>query len=214
MSVKNALMKSWIQLRDGHGKETAVNPKPVLQPFPTCQTKYHATKSSGTRTPDQIRYVVLHTTESETAEGTAQYFASDKAMGSAHVVVSDDICYRTLDDNVIPWAAPPLNTSGYHIEIVGFAHWSGTEWQHHYKRVLNAAWRASIRCHRFGIPVEFLSAVQLRANPDRRGITTHNEVSIAWGKSDHSDPGPNFPMPFFLEACNEYVQRLKRDARA
>jgi hypothetical protein len=47
-------------------------------------------------------------------------------------------------------------------------------------------------------PAEFVnSAGQLAGN---RGVTFHREVSLAWKKSTHTDPGPNFPTVKFLDA--------------
>jgi hypothetical protein len=35
------------------------------------------------------------------------------------------------------------------------------------------------------------------------GVTTHNEVTHAFRKSDHTDPGAAFPMDAFLERARE-----------
>jgi hypothetical protein len=51
-------------------------------------------------------------------------------------------------------------------------------------------------CRRRVIPVRWLVASDLLAG--RHGITGHVEVSKAYGKSDHWDPGPGFPVERFL----------------
>ena len=43
----------------------------------------------------------------------------------------------------------------------------------------------------------------------RRGITSHAEVSLAYRKSDHWDPGPGFPIDEFLGRVRS-AQRPKR----
>jgi len=155
---------------------------------------------------------VVHTTEGETAEGAAVWFSTPglppNEQGSSNVIVSDDICYRVLDDLIIPWAAPPFNTRGFHIEITGFAHWTSSEWASHKKRVENAAYRAAIRCHRYSIPVIWRSPEDLRAN--RNGITSHANIDLAYHQSNHTDPGPNFPVQEFLELTQWYLTRLER----
>jgi hypothetical protein len=40
----------------------------------------------------------------------------------------------------------------------------------------------------------------------RRGITGHSEVSAAYGKSDHWDPGPGFPVERFLDRVRHAQQ--------
>ena len=52
-------------------------------------------------------------------------------------------------------------------------------------------------CRRRRIPVRWLSADDLLVG--RRGVTGHAEVSKAYGKSDHWDPGPAFPVERFLD---------------
>jgi hypothetical protein len=52
-------------------------------------------------------------------------------------------------------------------------------------------------CGRRRIPVRWLSPDDLLAG--RRGITGHAEVSKAYRKSDHWDPGPGFPVQSFLD---------------
>lgn len=178
--------------------------------FPDCSTRYHALYHGGTRQPIDIRDIVIHTTEGETAEGAARWFATPNLppneQGSSNVIVSDDICYRVLDDLVIPWAAPPFNMQGFHIEIVGFAHWTKAEWATHKKRVENAAYRAAIRCNRFSVPIRWNSVADLLAN--KHGITSHANISAAFHQTTHTDPGEGFPVLEFMELVQWYSNRL------
>jgi hypothetical protein len=89
-----------------------------------CSRKYRAVRTSGTRNPATIRLIVLHDEESATAESAAQWFANPKAQGSAHLCVDDLVCFRTLNNEDIPWAAQGANERGFHIEQAGFARWS------------------------------------------------------------------------------------------
>jgi hypothetical protein len=45
--------------------------------------------------------------------------------------------------------------------------------------------------------VEYVDVAGLKAG--KRGVTTHNNVSLAFKKSTHTDPGPNFPMSHYMD---------------
>lgn len=180
-----------------------------------CLTTYHAAHNSGARTAHLIRYIVLHDTEGTTAVGAAQYFANPPntpaghQVGSSNLVVDDRDCFRVLDDLVIPWGAPPLNTSGFHIEQAGFAAWTRSEWLQHANTIERAAYKASLRCEIFKIPPRVLNVAQLRADFAKHepagGVVTHATVSAAFQDSTHTDPGPGYPIDVFLSRLEHYL---------
>lgn len=171
-----------------------------------CVGKYTAYHYSGRRNLSQIRNVVIHCTEGPTALSAALWFENPASSGSANLVVDDNHCFRTLDDGMIPWAAPPLNTAGLHIELAGFASWTRSEWKLHDRTLRRAAYKTALRCKAYGIPVKFVTAKGLWLR--KKGITTHAEVTKAFRKSDHTDPGKNFPMDLFLGYVKEYLDQL------
>ena len=57
-------------------------------------------------------------------------------------------------------------------------------------------------------PDPMLTADDLLAG--RRGITGHAEVSKAYRKSDHWDPGPGFPVESFLDRVRRSGQARAR----
>lgn len=174
-----------------------------------CLTTYHAVHNSGQRTAQQIRYIVLHDTEGPTAVGAARYFTDPASGGSANLVVDDHDCFRVLGDLVIPWGAPPLNTSGFHIEQAGFASWSRAEWLAHRPTIERAAYKASLRCELFKIPPRVLNVAQLRADFAQHepggGVVTHATVSAAFAESAHTDPGPGYPIDVFMQRLEHYL---------
>jgi hypothetical protein len=170
-----------------------------------CHTTYHATRTSGVRSVDVILWVVMHDTEGGTAESVARYFATPAPGGSAHLVVDDNACYRCLLNEDIPWGAPGANTKGFHIEQCGYAHWTADEWMTHEATIDRAAYKAAFHCHKFGIPLRFVTASGLKAK--RPGITTHNECSKAFG-GNHTDPGPGWPRAVFMGKALAYYQQL------
>lgn len=187
------------------GKRMALDTEEFQVTYPDCITKFRAIHDSGPRAASLIKYVVLHDTEGSTAEGGAMWFTNPLSKGSANLVIDDDVCYKTVPDLVIPWAAPPLNTKGFHIEIAGFEHWNRAQWMAHTTRLDNAAYRTALRCKEHQIPIQFIDAEMLLKG--MTGITTHAEISAAWKQTDHTDPGPEFPMDWFLKAVVAHTHK-------
>ncbi len=179
-------------------------------------TYYPAYHNSGTRSIDDIKWIVLHDEEAPTAASAASYFRSPSSGGSAHLCVDDEACYRCLANTDIPWGAASAfsaNTHGFHIEQAGYAKWSAVIWKSHLKTLQRAAYKTAYHCKKFGIPVQFVTASDL---PNKRGITTHNEISAASRRIDpnnaykysHSDPGPFWPRTLFMALVKSYYKKL------
>jgi hypothetical protein len=187
-----------------HPSAPAAKPPPT---YPACNTHYRAFHESGTRPASAIRYIVLHSTESaaDSAKEIAQYFTTAGAGGSAHLVIDTTSCYRCLDDNEIPWGAPPLNTNGYHIEHCGYASWSAAEWAKVKTTTLaRSAYKAALRCKAHHIPARVLTDKQLEAG-SMTGIVTHAQVSRVFHRSDHTDPGSGFPLAWYVNRVGLYL---------
>lgn len=170
--------------------------------MPACDDSIRAIHFGGTRPASQIRIIVLHDTEGDTAAGGAGWFASEASEGSAHIVVDQTHCYRTLPDDVIPWGAKGdrVNEDGLHVEQAGHAKWSHEEWMANRATIDNAARVVAAWAYEYGIPLRFLTADDLRAmGTSARGITTHLEVSRAFEPGGHIDPGPNYPIDYFMK---------------
>lgn len=186
-----------------------------------CHRDYYpAYHNSGTRAIADIDLIALHDTEGGTAESNARYFKSSGSGGSTQLVVDDIECQRCLPNSAICWgaaSAPQIsaNSRGFHIEQVGFAKWSAVVWKKHLKTLQRAAWKTAFHARAFDIPIVFLTASALVANPRAKGITTHNEISKAsreldkahYWKYGHTDPGPFWPRRLFMF----YVQQFDDD---
>lgn len=172
-----------------------------------CSTKFMPARlAGGIRKPGALHVIVLHSTESTgPAANVASYFQSSGAGGSAQIVVGEDGCFRSLPDLQEPAGAPGTNSDGLHIEIVGLAKWTRAEWLERAPRALDLAARVLAEWSQtFKIPLAFLDAAALKTG-HARGVTTHNEVSKAFKKSDHWDPGPGFPLDMLLERARMYA---------
>jgi N-acetylmuramoyl-L-alanine amidase CwlA len=177
-----------------------------------CSRKYRAVHTSGTRDTTEIKWIVLHSEEAVTAESAATWFANPKSGGSAHLCVDDTICYRTLNNEDIPWGSASAfnaNSDGFHIEQAGFARWSSIAWMLHRKTIQRAAYKTALHCRAFDVPVQFVTADGL---PAKAGITTHAEITKAskrlnpGGSYDHTDPGVFWPRRYFMRQVRRYYE--------
>jgi N-acetyl-anhydromuramyl-L-alanine amidase AmpD len=166
-------------------------------PYPFIESP-HVTAAGG-RTID---VVVIHTMEiaerAGAAEVCAQWFENPTSEVSAHYCVDADSIVQCVREEDIAWHARGGNANSIGIELAGYAGQRALGWSDAYSRtVLERAARLTAEvCARHGIPLRRLRAADLVAN--RRGITGHADVSAAFRKSDHWDPGPDFPWTRFL----------------
>jgi N-acetyl-anhydromuramyl-L-alanine amidase AmpD len=149
-----------------------------------------------------IDFVVIHTMETAerfgAAEAVAQWFARREAEVSAHYCVDADSVIQCVREQDIAWHARGGNARSVGIELAGRAGQGPAGWADEYSSdVLDrAAAVAAAVCARYEIPVRWVRAPGLLEG--RRGLTGHIEVSRAFHKSDHWDPGPAFPIERFL----------------
>lgn len=141
--------------------------------------------------PGPVRLVVLHSTEGGTARSVAGMFASGESRTSAHYVIDASETIACVREEDQAWGAPGANAAGVHVEICGWARWTSAEWQASGVLPRVAHLVAGI-CARHGLPVERVDVAGLKSGA--RGITTHADVSQAFGQTDHTDPGPGFPL--------------------
>ena len=152
---------------------------------------------------EPIRLVVLHSTENPMGRGVAHnvaaWFAGSSApQASAHYVVGPDATVLCVEESDTAWHAPPVNAYSVGIEQVGRAAFSAADWATPDAQAMLArsvALAADI-CVRNNIPPVFVDAAGLARGDS--GITTHVVVTNAFHKSDHTDPGPNFPIDDYI----------------
>lgn len=155
--------------------------------------------------------VVVHTMEigerADAAEICARWFASPASQVSAHYCVDAGTVIQCVREQDIAWHARGGNATSIGVELAGTAGQGSRDWEDDYSEAVLARAAALVAdvCRRHGIPVRRVGPPGLRAG--RGGITGHADVSRAFGKSDHWDPGPGFPWSAFLA-------RVRREIRA
>lgn len=147
------------------------------------------------------RWITIHAMQAPekvtTAEAVANYFARGTVVASCHYCVDSDSIVQCVHEADTAFHAPP-NRYSIGIELAGYAEQTGAEWADDFStRMLNrAAILAAGICVRHGIPPVWLSVADLKAG--RKGITSHANISKAFGQTHHWDPGPNFPVDYFI----------------
>lgn len=162
----------------------------------------------ASRTDDDIRRIVMHTSEgleqATGAENLGEFFHNlpdstppDRRV-SSHYGTDSNSVVGYVDETDIAHHALGDNTASIGIEMVGKAAQSREDWGDDYSRkqlALTAELCADI-CKRRGIPVRFLSDQDLREN--KRGFASHDAISRVFGANIRDDPGKNFPWQKFL----------------
>ena len=156
-----------------------------------------------------IDWIVLHSAELPETRTGAEVLAAWAAGPAApkaswHYAVDSDSITQSVRDQDVAWHAPGANGRGIGIEFCGYARQTAAEWRDEYSQQMLLLGARLVRslCQLYQVPVVFRDAKALTAG--LRGITMHRTVSDAFKKSDHWDPGPNFPMDWFLgQVINE-----------
>ncbi len=165
-----------------------------------------------------IDVVVIHTMEiserPDAAEICARWFQSAVSEVSAHYCVDADSVVQCVREKDVAWHARGGNANSIGVELAGFASQTTRDWDDPYSAAVleRAAALVADVCRRRRIPVRWLVAGDLVAG--RRGLTGHVEVSRAFGKSDHWDPGDGFPVKSFVDRVRVLQQAQRRAARA
>lgn len=187
-----------------------IGKEPVVRPPSPTEIPFVAAKNFTPAGRSAVDLVVIHTMEaaeaSTTAENVARWAAGPHApRASWHYAIDDDSVVQCVKEEDVAWAAPSCNHNGIQLEHAGYARQTADQWADAFStRMLerSAKLTAAI-CRRWNIPVRFIDAGGLLAG--ERGITTHYQVTLGpgRGRTDHTDPGPHFPMARYLELVEE-----------
>lgn len=162
----------------------------------------------------RIDLIVIHTMESpekpSTAEDVAAWFAGPNSpQASAHYCIDSNSIVQCVRDDDIAWHAPGANHNGLGFEHAGRAAQGRRGWDDLYSQaeLHLSAELAAKKCHEFDIPPVWLHPSDLIAG--KRGITSHANVTLAFHKSDHTDPGPSFPAAHYAALVRVNLNKLR-----
>lgn len=176
--------------------------------------------------PRQIDLINIHTMEmaekGDTAESCALYFRNqpkhDPSKGhfgsSAHYCIDNNTVVQCVKDKDVAWAAPGANHNGLQLEHAGYARQLPRDWNDPFSRAMlvTSAGLAAKLARKYNIPVRWLSVSDLKAG--KRGFTSHANVSLAFRRSNHTDPGVGFPVHEYLQLVKESLGDAKPKPQA
>jgi N-acetyl-anhydromuramyl-L-alanine amidase AmpD len=175
-------------------------------PYPFVESP-HVTHAPGR----SVDVIVIHTMEipeaPDAARRCAAWFASPRSEVSAHYCVDARTVIQCVDEADIAWHARGGNTRSIGVELAGTARQKAEDWADEYSSALldRAAILVADVARRWNVPVRRIGPIGLQGGA--RGITGHGDVSQAFRRSDHWDPGPAFPWSAFLRR----VRAAQRD---
>jgi len=152
-------------------------------------------------------WVVIHdmekTESSGCAEWTANYFhtgAGGRSVSSHYTADNDSIVQCVLLRHSA-WTVGnrPGNNRGINWELCGYAAQTRTQWLDAFGLAMFSRMVPIIRSDaaKYGIPLVKRTIAELRAWTP--GVTSHNDLGLAFGGTDHTDPGSNFPWDVFMQ---------------
>jgi hypothetical protein len=96
------------------------------------------------------------------------------------------------------------------LEHAGRAAQTAADWSDEYSTKLldRSAELVAQKCTNYDIPATWLTAAQLRAG--KRGITGHVQVSQAFKRTDHTDPGKSFPVAAYIARVRAHLPHPPR----
>lgn len=140
-----------------------------------------------------MRYITWHCTSNPTSNAVGEAaFARNRTDGvGTHAVADATVCLQTQVTSLYLGhvGSSTGNRYGIAIECCGVNADSAAHWRPIIDRVAPFA-RAAMAKH--GIANRWLTIEQMR-DGHSTGHITHDMARIAWGSTDHTDPGPNFP---------------------
>jgi N-acetyl-anhydromuramyl-L-alanine amidase AmpD len=150
--------------------------------------------------------IAIHATaNTASAENEASYARNRTDSVSSHFYVDDNSVIQSLDTKFLAWHAgnDEGNSRAVAIEITGQNAWTRQRW------LDSVDWNGLAKlcawiCIRHNIAPRHLTVAQMQSGAP--GIYTHNDMRLAWGGTDHTDPGPNFPMDYLLTLVSSELE--------
>jgi hypothetical protein len=149
-----------------------------------------------------MRYITWHCTGNPNSDAYGEAaFARNRTDGvGTHVAADATVCLQTQVTTLTVGhvGSGTGNRYGIAIECCGVNDNGAAHWRPIIDRCVPFV-RLAMAKH--GIANRWLTIAEMR-DGHSTGHITHDMARIAWGGTDHTDPGPNFPKDYVLAAVN------------
>lgn len=159
---------------------------------------------------DGLHYgFAIHATANTASDEAETAYAAHRTDGtSAHGYVDWDSLTQALDtDRKAGHAGSAYgNENAIAIEFTGLNSYTRQRWLDSIAWSQVGAWIAYILRNDpdyRGFQVRRAGVDEMRANPRVKAFYGHDDMRRAWGGTDHTDPGPNFPWDRLFQAVND-----------
>lgn len=165
-----------------------------------------------------VDLIVIHTAEvaplSTSAEALMQACHrggmnpdGTKRLASWHFAIDDNSITQSVRETDVAWHAPGANSNGIGIELATRAATANWTDPYHTAMLDLAARLVAKLCVDWSIPLVAVDVAGLLLK--RRGITRHMDVSNAFKKSSHQDPGPHFLLTSFVDKAIDATPTIR-----
>lgn len=163
-------------------------------------------------TDDRKFGMAIHNTSNDATDTQEASYATRRTDGvSSQFYVDKDSVTQSLDTRARAGHAGSRNGNENSIswEITGANGWSRQQWLN------NVAWDKMGKAMAYlilndpdfkGFEVRRASVREMQINPKVKAFYGHDDMRRAWGGTDHTDPGPNFPWDRLFQAVNKYLE--------
>jgi N-acetyl-anhydromuramyl-L-alanine amidase AmpD len=152
--------------------------------------------------------IAIHNTSNNASDTGEASYASRRTDGvSSHFYVDRDSVTQSIDtdDRVGHAGSTEGNNNAIAVEITGGNGKTRGWW------LENVAWAklGAVLAHVIktdpdyrGFRVRRATVAEMKTNPKIKAFYGHDDMRRAWGGTDHTDPGPNFPWDRLFQAVN------------
>lgn len=192
---------------------------------PRCYVHPDRVGSLKSRGPNRL--IVLHTTEGSEGPLSAENLCAFMGLpgdrqtssgswygASYQYAVDTDRVIPAVQDHYVAYSAAGANHDGVHVCIPGKVSQSRAMWLDTVSRayIHNAAAVTVDLAAKHGIPLFRIYSNDVRIG--EWGVCDHGDVSDAFGLSNHTDVGDNFPWDVFWEDVDRFTGQEANEMRA
>lgn len=160
-----------------------------------------------------LRYIVIHSTESPYEEGyadkVADWLSRTEYKASTHFIVGPDKILQTVDLYDTAWGVgSEANSYSIQIEVLGYAKYNRDEWLTPIGTAMlcKVSYLIAILAKQYNIPIRKIESEGIIDNLP--GVAGHYVFSETLGGSDHWDPGHDFPWDVVLAQASKYFDEV------